>query len=232
MKRLYDKSRLVFALVWIGVYVVGMSLLENLGEPAAAAGGLALSVFLAVWLRRNGLSEHFGLCAGRIPAVWYIPLAVITLGNLWCGAEMRYGAAETVFFLVKMLCVGFLEELIFRGFLFKALCRDSIKWAVIVSSVTFGVGHIANLFNGSGMALAENLAQIVSAVAIGFLYVVIFHRGGSLLPCMVSHGIFNCLSAFGRENPPAVAEAVCRVAICLIAVGYAVLLWRKLPKEE
>lgn len=232
MKRLYDKGLLPFALVWIGVYVVGMSLLENFGEPAAAAGGLVLSVFLAIWLKHNGLAERFGLCAGTIPAVWYIPLAVLTLGNLWCGAEMRYGAAETVFFLIKMLCVGFLEELIFRGFLFKALCKDSIKWAVIVSSVTFGVGHIANLFNGSGMALAENLAQIVSAVAIGFLYVVIFCRGGSLLPCMVSHGVFNCLSAFGRENPPAVAEAVCRVAICLIAVVYGIFLWKRLPEKE
>ncbi len=232
MKRLYDKGLLPFALVWIGVYVAGLSLLENFGEPVAAAGALALSVFLAVWLKQSGLRKEFGLCAGAIPAMWYIPLAVITLGNLWCGAEMRYGAAETVFFLAKMLCVGFLEELIFRGFLFKAMCKDSVKWAVIVSSVTFGVGHIVNLLNGSGMSLAENLVQIVSAVAIGFLYVVIFHRGGSLLPCILSHGIFNCLSAFGKENPPVAAEMVCRVAICLIAVGYAVLLWRKLPKEE
>ena len=46
----------------------------------------------------------------------------------------------------------------------------------MVSSVTFGLGHIINLINGSGMGLAENLVQIFFAVLIGFLYVIIFRR--------------------------------------------------------
>ena len=69
-------------------------------------------------------------------------------------------------FVIKMLCVGLLEELIFRGFLFKAMCRESIRWAVVVSSVTFGLGHILNLVNGSGMSLAENLVQIIKCTKI------------------------------------------------------------------
>lgn len=80
-----------------------------------------------------------------------------------------------------MLCVGFLEEVIFRGLLFKAIAKDNIKPAVVISSVTFGVGHIINLFNGSGMALVSNLCQIVFAIAVGFLLVTIFYRGGILL---------------------------------------------------
>ena len=65
-----------------------------------------------------------------------------------------------------MLCVGFLEEVIFRGLLFQAIAKDNIKSAVIISSVTFGIGHIINLFNGSGMDLVNNLCQIVFAFAI------------------------------------------------------------------
>ena len=90
-----------------------------------------------------------------------------TSQNLWSGVELQYDAVGTICFVIKMLCVGFLEELIFRGFLFKAMCRDSIRWAVVVSSVTFGLGHILNLVNGSGMRLAENLVQIICAVLIG-----------------------------------------------------------------
>ena len=50
-----------------------------------------------------------------------------------------------------MLCVGFAEEVIFRGFLFRAMEKDNVKTAIIGSSVTFGLGHVLNLVNGSGM---------------------------------------------------------------------------------
>ena len=65
-----------------------------------------------------------------------------------------------------MLCVGFLEETIFRGLPFTAIAKDNIKSAAIISSVTFGIGHIINLFNGSGMDLVNNLCRIVFAVAV------------------------------------------------------------------
>lgn len=73
-----------------------------------------------------------------------------------------------------MLCVGFLEETIFRGLPFTAIAKDNLKSAVIISSVTFGIGHIINLFNGSGMDLVNNLCRIVFAVAVGFPAVTFF----------------------------------------------------------
>ena len=66
--------------------------------------------------------------------------------------------------IILMLCVGFIEEVIFRGFLFKAIAKDNVKTAIIISSVTFGVGHLVNLVNGSGMELVANLFQIVGYV--------------------------------------------------------------------
>ena len=207
MKALYNKSELAFALVWIGIYCVGMSIFDEISRrigvesSASAVFGVAASLFLYFWLKRQGKLERFGLCKPTVPAkafLFYIPLIVITLQNIWGGVEMRYDAFGTLCFIVKMLCVGFLEELIFRGFLFRAMCRDSIKWALVVSSVTFGLGHIINLLNGSGMGVAENLVQIFFAVLIGFLYVIIFHRGGCLWPCIISHGVLNSLSAFFR----------------------------------
>ena len=62
-----------------------------------------------------------------------------------------------------MLCVGFLEEVIFRGLLFTAIARNNIKSAVIISSVTFGIGHIINLFNGSGMELVTDDVRLLQA---------------------------------------------------------------------
>ena len=237
MKRLYEKSELTFALVWIGIYCVGMSIFDEISRSigvessVTAVFGVAVSLFLYFWLKQQGKLERFGLCKPTVPAkafLFYIPLIVITLQNVWGGVEMHYDAVGTVCFIVKMLCVGFLEELIFRGFLFKAMSRDSIKWAVVVSSVTFGLGHIINLLNGSGMGVAENLVQVFFAVLIGFLYVIIFWRGGSLWPCVISHGVLNSLSAFSASG-----ESMLRVVIlCVLVVAYAVVLMRTLPKGE
>ena len=227
MKKLYEKNLLAFALILIGVDVVGMSVLDSLPNALfAAIGAAGGSAFLFLWLKCHHLTAESGLCRSKLPFVWYIPLVIITLGNLWNGFQLTTDPVDTVLFSVKMLGVGFLEELIFRSFLFRAMEKDSVKWAEIVSSVTFGVGHIVNLLNSSGMDLTENLVQIVCAAAIGFAYVMVFLRGGSLLPCVLSHGIFNSLSQFERPGQPA-AELTVRAILCLIAVGYGILLYRK-----
>ena len=228
MKKLYEKSELGFALVWIGIYYVGMSIFDEISRrigvesSASAVFAVAVSLFLYFWLKQQGKLERFGLCNPKVHAkafLFYIPLIVITLQNVWGGVAMHYDAVGTVCFIVKMLCVGFL---------FKAMSRDSIKWALVVSSVTFGLGHIINLLNGSGMGVAENLVQIFFAVLIGFLYVIIFWRGGSLWPCVISHGVLNSLSAFS-----ATGESILRVVIlCVLVVAYAVVLLRTLPQAK
>ena len=237
MKKLYEKSELGFALVWIGIYCVGMSVFDEISRgigvesSVTAVFGVAVSLFLYFWLKQQGKLERFGLCRPTVPAkafLFYIPLIAITLQNVWGGVAMHYDAVGTLCFIVKMLCVGFLEELIFRGFLFKAMSKDSIKWAVVVSSVTFGLGHIINLLNGSGMDVAENLVQIFFAVLMGFMYVIIFHRGGSLWPCVISHGVLNSLSAFSASG-----ESMLRVVImCVLVVAYTVVLLKTLPKDK
>ena len=130
-----------------------------------------------------------------------------------------------------MLCVGFLEDVIFRGLLFKAIAKDNIKSAVIISSVTFGIGHIINLFNGSGMDLVNNLCQIVFAVAVGFLLVTIFYRGGSLFPCIIVHSTINTLGTFANDSGLTAELRLLQLAVLIvITVAYTLILTRTLPK--
>lgn len=139
---------------------------------------------------------------------------------------------ETVCRIVCMLFVGFLEEVIFRGLLFAAIARDHLKSAVIISSVSFGVGHIINLFNGSGMNLVNNLCQIGFAIAIGFLLVTIFYRGGSLLPCILVHSAINILSTFANDAGLSMETRLLHIAILIvIAAAYTLILTKTLPKD-
>jgi len=242
MRRLYEKNELTFAIAWIVVYCVLQSLANPLNkiigiEYAASAAFCILQVIiLFTFIRKNSLLKRYGLCKSSVPAwryLYYVPLLLLASGNLWNGFAINYSPAKTVCRVVCMLCVGFLEEVIFRGLLFEAIAKDNIRSAVIISSVTFGIGHIINLFNGSGMDIVNNLCQIVFAIAVGFLLVTIFYRGGSLLSCIIVHAAINTLSTFANDTNLTTEMHLLHLAVLtVIAVAYTLILARTLPEKQ
>lgn len=132
-----------------------------------------------------------------------------------------------------MLCVGFVEEVLFRGFLFKAIAKDNTKTAIIISSITFGLGHLLHLVNGSGMEFVANLCQVVGAIAVGFLFVTIYYRGGSLLPCIITHSAIDAVSAFANEaGLDGERRILFSMSRLIIVVVYTLVLTKALPKKQ
>lgn len=241
MKKLYEKSEIWFAVAWIVVYVVGCSIADSLSESVGFEKSVtlvftpALSAVAYTFIQKNGLQTYYGLCAAKYPAgkiLCYVPLVVIALVNVWFGVKMKYSLPETLCYFASMMLVGFLEEVIFRGFLFKAMSKDGLRAAIIVSSITFGIGHVVNLLNGSGAELVSNLCQVCYAIAIGFLFVTIFRRGGSLWPCVITHGVLNALSAISNESMTERYLIPVSAALILVSLGYAFVLCRLLPNEK
>lgn len=242
MKKLYQKSELIFAIVWIVAYCVLLSVGDNLSENIGISKAVTfpisavLSVMLFVFIKKNGLMKKYGFCKSAVSSkrmIFYVPLLLMLTVNLWYGVSMNLSAGETVLYILSMLCVGFLEEVIFRGLLFRAMAKDDIRSAVIVSSITFGIGHIINLINGSGAELTENILQVIYAVAAGFMFVMIYFKSESLISCIVTHGIFNALSVFSNE---AVMTENQRIGSCvfLTVIGgfYAVYLAVAVKREN
>lgn len=238
MFRFYKKNLLNFSLVWIFAYVFIFSAADSLSEALGteklltAPVGLLFAGVLFGFLKRHDLMEECGLCAFRGNVrnyLYFLPLVLIASTNLWNGVTMNASLWETVLFILSMLCVGFLEEVIFRGFLFKAISRDNLKIAILVSSLTFGLGHIVNLLNGAD--LVPTLLQICYASAIGFLFVVIFYRGKSLLPCIFTHSVVNSLSIFGVKGSRT-GEIITSFILCVAALGYGLWIWKKTEKSE
>ena len=132
-----------------------------------------------------------------------------------------------------MLCVGFLEEVIFRGLLFEAMRKDSVKAAIIVSSVTFGIGHIINLINGSGAELLPNLLQVIYAAAAGFMFVMMYYKSKSLFVCITAHGAFNALSVFANEaNATPGMRILTAILLTVITGSYALYLALSMRKKQ
>lgn len=232
MKKIYDKNESNFALIWIGIYVVLVSLADNFSGKIGTAKivtapvCIALTLIIYLWINKNELKEKYGLCSFKGSAkkyLYFIPLVLLSSTNVWWGLKLNLTVVESVLYVISMLCVGFLEEVLFRGFLFKALCKDNVKLAIIISSVTFGLGHIVNLLNGRN--IPETLMQICYAVAIGFVFTIIFYKGKSLWPCIIAHGVVDSLSAFANTDAaPAWHGIAGSIFLCVVSLAYAAYL--------
>lgn len=242
MKKLYEKSRLAFAIVWIVAYCVLMSIGDSLSESVGISKAvtlpiaLTMSVTLLIFIKRNSPSNEYGLCKSKVPTgkmLFYLPLVILMSANLIYGFKLNLSLAETALYILTMLCVGFLEEVIFRGLLFRSMAENGIKSAIIVSSITFGMGHIINLFNGSGTELLPNILQVIYATAAGFMLVMIFHKTGSLIPCIVFHGIFNALSFFADESVLSLNQQIIScVFLVVLSGGYGAYIALKVKKNK
>lgn len=168
LKKLYDQSKLCFALMWI----VGYCVLMSVGDALSAVLGVEKSVTLAVGLG-------------------------------------------------------------FSAILLLFLRKNGIKAAVIVSSVTFGIGHIINLFNGAGAELLPNLLQVMYATAAGFMFVLMYETSKSLIGCIAAHGIFNALSVFADEAAATQGMRIgTAILLTVITGGYAGYLARSMQLSQ
>ena len=231
MKKLYEKNEVLFAVFWIVVYTVAMGNLRNLGDdsPYMMAGLIVISVLMFLFIRKNGLMEKYGLSAwagNNRAMLWFLPLWIIASFNLWNGASARYPMPGQIFAVVSMAFVGFAEELIFRGFLFKAMLKDgSVRTAVIVSSLTFGMGHILNLFTGH--ELGETLVQVAFAIAYGFIVTMAFYKSGSLLPCILSHSLTDVFAKFAVEGSSPWLNWAVHILTLVMAAAYCIYLAKR-----
>lgn len=196
-----EKVSLKAALIWIMLYMVLFSIADNMSKAlgiekiVTAPFAILFAALLFIWMNKKGLKKEYGLCAFQGKGkqyLYFIPLALIASVNLWRGVSFRFPPAETVLYIWSMVGVGFIEEFLFRGFLFKALRKEGIKRAVLISSLTFGIGHMVNLLNGADMI--STLLQVIYACTVGFLFTVIFYKGKSLIPCIASHSLLNASS--------------------------------------
>ncbi len=242
MKKLFDKNEVIFAVILIVIYVAGSTLMVQLSEMigtgflAEAVFGIVLFAVLAVFIVKNRLGRHLGLCKPEVSAarmLFYIPLTIIAAVGVIFGFAPQYEPVTLAVHTVYMLFVGILEEIIFRGFLFRGMAKKNMTSAIIVSAATFGVGHIVNLLNGQN--LPETVSQIIFAVFVGFALVILFHKGKSLVPCIVFHGVFNALSIVMNDEAlysalggPVSAAVIMIAASAAVLGGYSLWNWKHL----
>ena len=229
MKKSLEKYEFWISMSLIIIYLVSNSFcMQNWGltDVRPVICNAILSAGILIFINKNELKEYYGLVKpNKVKEfLYFIPLILMIGTSIISGIYINNSINEILFHVLSMLCIGFLEEIIFRGFLFKVMEKDNVKTAIIVTSITFGIGHIINLFNGA--ALIPTLIQIIYAIAAGFLFVIIFYKGKSLWPCIITHSIINSLSIISVEND--ISLYVIPVVWLVISIFYSMYIIKKL----
>lgn len=243
MKKLNQVSPIWHAVIWILAYVVlvpiGDWLSELVGEPNSVTAPLlvVLSIVLIFYVSRNGWLRYYGLRSFRSAdftrTLLYLPLLAIVLMQYAKGWRADLDVTAVLLIIVLMVCVGFIEELVFRGFLFRAiLAKSTLTRAIIISGVTFGIGHIVNL--ARGYTGADQIIQIGFGVVLGIVLALLFAVTGTIVPLIIFHTLLNISGNLTASNTD--WDMIMLVVTTVISAGYAVylviVLRRKGPAPE
>jgi len=233
LKLLFNRHETMMCILLIVLYIVINSFcIQNFGitDIRSTVINTVFSAMLLYLIVKLGRVSYYGLTKVRNAKhyLYFLPLVLIVSVNLWNGININHTGSEIAFHILTMFNIGFIEEVIFRGFLFKMMAKDNVQMAIIVSSVTFGIGHIVNLLNGAD--LIPTLLQICYAVSIGYLFVTIFYKSGSIVPCIIAHGLFNAFSIFNIETT--VSMYLAPVFLVIVPVVYAIYINKTVKEEE
>lgn len=233
MEKIFEKYETFICILLIILYIVVNSFcMQNFGVEdyrstiinTIFSGVLILLIML---LKRK---EYYGFT--RVKSIkqylYFIPLALMVSANLFNGININNTTEEIVFHILTMINIGFIEEVIFRGFLFKMMEKDNLKVAIIVNAITFGIGHIINLFNGAD--LISTLIQVCYAMCGGYLFVILFYKSKSIVPCIVTHSMINALSIFNIENN--VSRFISPIFLIVVSLSYAIYISKYVKVEE
>ncbi|SEN86643.1 CPBP family intramembrane glutamic endopeptidase [Cryobacterium luteum] len=238
MRTLQDTKPIWHALIWIAGYIaivnVGDAVSEAIGIASAGTALLLVVYSLALlgYLRGANRMRFYGLRRAepgtmRLTA-FYLPLFALTLFQYAKGLNSDLDAQTVVIACILMIGVGFVEELIFRGFLFRAvLAKKTVLRAIYLSGVAFGFGHIVNLLRG--YTGSDQLIQLVAAIVIGIALGYVVAITQSILPGVLFHILFNISGALTTHD--VVWDTVLVGAMAVVLVPYIVYLHRVLTRS-
>jgi membrane protease YdiL (CAAX protease family) len=227
-------------MVWIIAYILLVNIGDLISEKIGIANSatsvilIAFSAFLLWYVKRNDWAIFYGLRWPKkadVQKTWfYIPLGIIAVLQYAKGLNSALDFRDIAIIVILMIGVGFIEELLFRGFLFQGILKTGkLTNAIIISGLTFGIGHIVNLMRG--YSLADQGLQIVIAIVLGITLALLVSVTDSILPGVVFHALLNISGSLTNSN--LTIELYIVVFSIVLCVAYAVYLkkWVAIRKE-
>lgn len=202
------KAKISFAIIWLVVYLIGLPISNILSDwveipnSCTTVYRILFVLSLFIYMQKRKVFAYYGICSLKKldskALLYYVPLGLLVAVPFVFGVEISLSLEQILLLSLGALCIGFIEEILMRGFLFKALLEKGKVLAIVVSSCSFGLLHIVNLFGGAD--ILYTLAQIIFACAFGFACVIFFYKTNNIIPCIVCHGLLDLCALFWTED--------------------------------
>lgn len=211
MKKLYATNAVWHSLVWLALYLILNTISDNLASAlqanfhlVTAIPNLVLAAICLWYLRATGISEEIGLLTKpteKAPVMlYYLPLLALPFFSLTYGINTSLSVTEVFLLFAMYSAVGFMEEIIFRGLMFKALAKKWNRYAAVVFiSLTFAIGHIVSMV-AIAQSGSDTVLQIINAGVVGFMFMAVILASGNLTMCVVAHVLYNFLANISLAN--------------------------------
>ena len=167
--------------------VAGMEIVQANGPGHAIGSVLAIGLFY-IWFRPS----FDGMLKKKYFLQGLIFLAPVLLIH-WVGSIVswtQFGMGSVFLAFLRAFAPGFSEETAFRGlgvanYLRKVQTEKGVVTIFWLSSIVFGLAHVANALAGAPLLIS--IGQAAYAAGIGMLLGAVYLRTGNLWPTILGH---------------------------------------------
>jgi membrane protease YdiL (CAAX protease family) len=201
MKRLNDLIAVTcFSVAALLVFQLPDFIPDDNLNSAFKYGLLALAFFYFTWSYRLPSLAYFRMPEISLPSfVAILVAAFYAQSAIFSERAISLPLWPTITGIVYIFAIGAGEELVTRGFAFGVLKKYGTVFAVIVSSVIFGLMHI-NVYLGEYWDPVSAYWHCVSAAGFGALAAVIMIASRSIVVPIVMHALFDWTVVFSKSE--------------------------------
>jgi membrane protease YdiL (CAAX protease family) len=202
--------------------------IQTIAVAAAIVIGLVIAKFSVYGYREIGLAKADGGSGKK--ALYYLPIITVEVIALLTGFNEANTISRILLLLIFTASVGICEELFYRGLVFRYLTTYGVQKAILLSSVIFGIGHLAGLMSGQ-LELKYVLLQTLFAFVFGFAAACVAYLAKSLLPVILWHFSHDFIAYVTKDDVIGVAFVILIIQLIILA-GYSIFLWKKIAAQE
>lgn len=216
------------AVIILGATIAHRVASETGQELVSIATLLILAPVVLVIAHLSGLRPWRSRSLGRIAVVGFVPPAFLLGSTLIVIFTGSVTASALAIALATAVLVGIAEEALFRGITLNVFGgRWTVPWAVIASSVLFGMAHMTNaLWQDGAGTLAQAGFTLLAGFVWGWIYVA---TRGNLLLTMAMHAawdfsLFVALKGDTSGGAPAIIGGLLLAAGVISMMALAIIL--------
>lgn len=226
-------ASILWALLILSFYFVsGAAIVITKATSTHAMLIRAICVFAAclppiiyIW-RSTGSFSDYGFTKLKKAEVkkvlFFLPLIVVDVVPIFSGFKADNQVSFILATLACTLCVGFAEEIYYRGIILNILKLKGDRFAIIGSSVLFGLGHLMNIAGGANVAYT--LLQVFFAFFAGIVLAEIVVITNNIVVAMLWHFLCDFL-AYTTNDGSLLFNLVGAVIQTVVLIAFFIYLY-------